>query len=132
MADRTDPARPPGPWPTADEPGRIFDHGAHWCANAAGHPGEGDYPDPAVHIPEFECRSLAFFVDTLADLDRATTGLAIYAARPFRFGQPRAGQSTDPTRIVLDTELQRLSLSLGDALRLARFVNRLVDAVDHA
>ncbi len=127
MPDRTDPtpAATPGPWPAATEPDRVFDHGARWCANAEGHPGDHDYPDAERHIPYDECRSRAHYLDTIED----GVDVALYAARAYRFGQPRGGMTAE-THIVLDTVTQRIAFTLGDALRLARFVTGLVELVD--
>ena len=61
----------------------------------------------------------------------------MYAGRPFRYGQPRAGATEPTTRVVLDfydetTEnTVRFSLPLGECLRLSRLLGRLTDHVTY-
>ena len=90
------------------------------------------------HVPAFECRTPGTDVDGVRrDLNGPDCALTVYAARAFRFGQPRADAAEDGTRIVFDlveagTDISsRFSLSLGDALRLSRIVERLVDHVSY-
>jgi len=141
MPDRTDHPVPPlarGPWPEATDD-RMFDHGASWCANAVGHPGPNDdYPDPQVHLPADECRTPARYVDARSGLAGATSDLAVYAARPFRFGERRSAVDPPPTRVVFevyseasDTEF-RFSVSIGDALRVAMSLMAIVRGIDNA
>lgn len=138
MADRTDPPDRPtarGPWPEVTSVDQIFDHGAPWCVNADGHP-DYDYPDPELHVPAFECRTIGLAFEAVPDLADAGHVIEIYVARPFRFGQPRATSQAHPARLVLEVTdaageiTTRLSVTLGDALRLARHAVRLVDLVD--
>ncbi len=135
MDDRTQPTH----WPTPEDPpsrpvladhDRFFDPGHPWCAAAAGHPqAEGGYPDPEAHSPFHECRTDRATFDTLADLDGQPLGLDVYAAAPFRFGQPRHPDPlTSPVpRVVVecypyneDTKSFRFSLTADGALGLAR------------
>ena len=138
MADRTDrPERTTarGPWPEVTSVQQFFDRGAPWCINADGHP-EYDYPDAELHVPAFECRTFSLAVEAVPDLAGRGHTVEVYVARPFRFGQPRGASPTGPPRLVLQvTDLNgeiasRFSVSLGDALRLARHVERLSDLVD--
>jgi hypothetical protein len=114
---------------------QIFDHGAPWCINADGHP-DYDYPDPELHVPAFECRTAGLAIEAVPDLAGPGHTIEAYVARSFRFGQSRGTSPTDPIRLVLevtdvDGEIAaRFSVGLGDALRLARHVQRLVDLVD--
>ncbi len=143
MSETTQPENwpsPRGPWPEVSDLSRRFDHGRHWCANAAGHPHpEGGYPDAGVHVPWDECQSApCLFDDVRVNLLGSIRGLALYGAAPFEFGALRA--STPPhraPRIVLELfpdtllsgpeEIVRFSLSLGEALRLSRRIPQLVD-----
>lgn len=138
MAESTDPpdlAAVRGPWREVTSLDQIFDHGAPWCINADGHP-DYDYPDPELHDPAFECRTAGVAVEAMPDLAGPDHTIEVYVARPFRFGQPRGTNSVDPIRLVLavtDGEGEiaaRFSVALGDALRLARHVQRLIDVVD--
>lgn len=138
MADRSE--RPShhatrGPWPEVTELSQIFDHGARWCINADGHP-EYDYPDSEIHVPPYECRSIGLAVDACRDLGGAAGALNLYVARQFQFGETRDSASSIGNRLVLefsgtaDDAADRISLTLGDGLRLARHVQRLIDVVD--
>jgi hypothetical protein len=122
---------------------RLFDHGAWWCVNRAGHPDPDDgYPDVDRHTPWDECHSITgSFADVRADLTGPPLELELYAAAPFRFGCLRAAV-TDPStspRVVLEcysdggaeSRELRFSLSLGEALRLARRLKHLVDEVSY-
>lgn len=55
MAETTQPpnwSSPRGPWPDVTDITRLFDHGAWWCVNRAGHPDPDDgYPDVERHTP---------------------------------------------------------------------------------
>jgi hypothetical protein len=69
-------------------------------------------------------------------LDGEPVGVSVYVAAPFRFGQPRENTSPPPARVVLETWLaasderaERVSLSAGEALRLARVLARLADGL---
>jgi hypothetical protein len=138
MSDRIDPPDDgfeQGPWPRADDPGRLFDHGWPWCVNAAGHPDrDGGYPDPERHLPAHECHSRAAFVDgACLDLDGEPLGVSVYNAAPFRFGQRRDEVRPASPRVVLeawtsdDETVQRISVTPGEALRLARILVRWAD-----
>lgn len=68
------------------------------------------------------------------DLDGELLGVSVYNAAPFRFGEPRDDTSRAAPRVVLETwtdddePAERLSLTPGEALRLARIlVRRAVD-----
>lgn len=159
MVETTQPLNwpnPRGPWPDVTDTTRLFDHGAWWCANRAGHPDLDDpdpdntdpndpdpdngYPDVDRHMPSDECRAVAgSFANVRADLTGPPLELELYAAAPFRFGCLRASVtelSTTP-RVVFEcysdgrTESNelRFSLPLGEALRLARHLEHLVDEV---
>jgi hypothetical protein len=145
MGEFTDPARPPGPngpWPPVTGVDQLFDHGRRWCVNAAGHPsGADEYPDASVHIPHHECRSQSIFVDDLReDLNGRPLELEVYAATPFRFGQPR--RPGDPgsraPRVVLEFYDEaagpsglatRFSVSVADASLLVRRLSALLDRI---
>ena len=146
MRDRTDRPigypewpSPRGPWPEADSVQRIFDHGAHWCINAAGHPGTDDnYPDATRHFPPYECRTRGLSVDARDGLHGSACDLEIYAARAYRFGELRTAAAPDDTRVSLDfyddspdDNLPRFSIALGDAVRVALHLLALVRSVDH-
>lgn len=89
-----------------------------------------------------ECRSITgSFAGVRADLTGPPLELEVYAAAPFRFGCLRAAV-TDPSttpRVVFEcysdggSELGelRFSLALGEALRLARRLEHLVDEVSY-
>ncbi len=131
MPDRSDPTRPSarGPWPEWRDLGQIYDHGAPWCVNRRGHPGDHGYPDAQLHQPIDECRSPAFSLQAHNGLDDEAVSLEIYLARAFRFGYPREAVPR-PTRVVLDYETSRIALELGDALRAAQALGRLVALTD--
>lgn len=146
MAETTQPENwpsPRGPWPDVTDSTRLFDHGAWWCVNRAGHPDPDDgYPNVDRHTPWHECHSITgSFAGVRADLTGPPLELELYAAAPFRFGCLRAAV-TDPStspRVVLECysdggaephEL-RFSLPLGEALRLARRLEHLVDEVSY-
>jgi hypothetical protein len=137
MTDRIDPSAwptPRGPWPEVTNLGQVFDHGRGWCINAAGHPGEAGYPDPARHLPWDECHG------PQGSVGQARSGLtgdplevSVYMAAPYRFGAHREPTDTAPRLIVetasADGRIERFSLGPGEALRLARMIGRLVDDV---
>jgi hypothetical protein len=139
MTDRIDPTTwptPRGPWPEVEDPSRIYDHGRPWCINATGHPGEGGYPDPQAHVPWGECHGPDITLTEIRDhLGGDLLDLSVFVAAPFRFGEPR--RLVDNTaRLVLEAATEssetpsiRFSLGLGEALRLARAINHLVDEV---
>ncbi len=138
MSDRIDPPDDGferGPWPQAGDPGRLFDPGWPWCVNAAGHPDrDGGYPDPGRHLPAHECHSRAAFLDGVRrDLAGEPLGVSVYNAAPFRFGQPRDEAAPASPRVVLeawtgdDETVQRISVTPGEALRLARILVRCTD-----
>jgi hypothetical protein len=138
MNDRIDPPTgdfEQGPWPQADDPGRLYDHGWPWCVNAAGHPDpNGGYPHPERHLPAHECHSRAAFVDgACLDLDGEPLGLSVYNAALFRFGQRRDDALPASPRVVVeawtgdDEPAQRISLTPGEALHLARILVRCAD-----
>jgi hypothetical protein len=118
-----------------NELSRLFEHGWPWCANAAGHPDpDGGYPDPERYEPWHECRGAEMFVDGgCRDLDGERVGVSVYNAAPFRFGQPRDGTPPATPRVVLETWMndlesaQRVGLTAGEALRLARILVRCAD-----
>ena len=131
---------PRGPWHEADGFDRIYDAGEAWCLNRGGHPTpDRDYPDHHLHIPFDECQSTpATFVDAREGLAGPARQLEIYAARPFRFGVLRTSedQFANIPRIVWDCfedgspdALHRLSLTVGEALRMARLLGQIVDQV---
>ena len=138
MSDRIDPPDigfAQGPWPPASDPERLFDHGWPWCVNAAGHPDpDGGYPDRECHLPAHECHSRSAFLDGVCrDLDGEPLGVSVYNAAPFRFGQLRDEASPACPRVVLeawtcdDEPAQRIGLTAGEALRLARILLRCAD-----
>lgn len=141
MPDRTEHSAAPsprGPWPEATDD-RVFDHGAPWCVNAAGHPGpDDDYPDQHRHVPAGECRTRALFIDAFDALAGPGRDLEIYVARPFRFGESREAARPTDARVVFATIDQvtdaerRVSISRGDALRLALHLIAAVRLVDDA
>ena len=125
-----------GPWPEYRNAEQDYDHGRRWCVNADGHPGDDGYPDPDVHVPWHECRGVAAWLDgARRDLDGEPLEMSVYLAAPFRFGQPRSSTADPTTRLVIDAcgaddrDAVRLSIDLGEATRLARILNRLVDSV---
>jgi hypothetical protein len=138
MSDRIHPPdwpSPRGPWPEVSSVDEIYDHGWPWCVNAAGHPDrDGGYPDPQRHVPWHECHSQAKFLDgACRDLDGKPVGVSVYTAAPFRFGQSRDDASPTAPRVVLETwtdddeASQRVSLTPGEAFRLARILLRCAD-----
>lgn len=139
MTDRSDPPEKPstrGPWPEVTDVNQVFDTGAWWCVNADGHP-EYDYPDPEIHVPAHECRSVGLVLPARFDLSGRDRILDVYVARPYRFGAQRTRDDYFGDRRVLldvlDSQAEpetRLSLTLGDGLRLARHLARLIDVVD--
>jgi hypothetical protein len=119
-----------------DRSEQLYDHGRTWCVNARAHPDhDSGYPDPERHLPWHECHTAEAFVDDVRrDLDGDELGVSVYAAAQFRFGQTRDAAQPREARIVVETwpantdELsQRISISPGDALRLARILVRLAD-----
>jgi hypothetical protein len=139
MTDRIDPTTwptPRGPWPQVEDLSRIYDHGRPWCINAIGHPGDTGYPDAGRHVPWDECHGPgATLTEVRDELSGDQVGLTSYMATPFRFGEQR--RSTDPApRLMIETASEhadlptaRISISIGEALRLARLINHLVDQV---
>jgi hypothetical protein len=90
-----------------------------------------------AHVQPFECRSAALVIDGARDgLTGSPREVELYAARPYRFGEPRGATVADQTRVVvdcindLDDDTTRVSLTLGDALRVAAHLTRLVTSVD--
>jgi hypothetical protein len=143
MTDRIDPTAWPstrGPWPEVTDPSRLYDHGRAWCTNAAGHPGDDGYPDPDRHVPWHECRGPELSISEVRrDLDGEQVEMSAYVAAAFRYGQPRELPPQSPTRVVIETwerasdeTTMRLSLSAGEALRLARVLTHLVDEITFA
>lgn len=135
MNDRTQPTSWSTPEdllsrPVLADQDRFFDPGRSWCAAAAGHAQcEGGYPDPEAHSPFHECRTDRATFDALLDLDGQSLGLDIYAAAPFRFGQPRHPDplSSPKPRVVIecypwsdDTKAFRFSIAADGALSLGR------------
>jgi hypothetical protein len=116
---------------------RLYDHGAPWCINAAGHPPrENGYPNPRIHLPPFECRSISLYFDDLrADLAGPAHGLEVYIAQPFQFGRLRTAEPAPSPRVVFeyqdegDEPVARYSLAIADGLRLALEMLRLVTAI---
>ncbi len=142
MPDRTDHPSwptPRGPWPEVISLHQIFDYGKRWCVNADGHPSPDDtYPDPSLHFPPFECPSTSLNIrDARDETDGEMCNLEIYAMTPYRFGEDRARQGRNETRIVFDLAddreetAARLSATPGDALRIALHLTNLVRAIDH-
>lgn len=144
MSDPIDPtiaAPQDRPWPEITEPNRVYDFGAPWCINAAGHPdGYASYPDPRIHVPAGECQSRSIYLDDInVDLTGAAFGLQLYAARPFVFGEQRSAERRTPGRVILDfydpaddNVTARFSIAPGEALRLAAQLSRLVEMIDTA
>jgi hypothetical protein len=134
--NRPDPPEP-GPWPKVTGTNRLYDHGAPWCVNAAGHPPREDgYPNPGIHVPPFECRSVSLHFDGVyADLGGPAHGVEVYLAQPFQFGRPRTAEPAPSPRVVFeyldksDEPVARFSLTIADALRLALELLRLVTAI---
>lgn len=141
MTDGTDQATwpsPQGPWPEVRDLSRLYDHGRWWCANAAGHPGDDGYPDPTRHVPWDECQTPEAWIDgACQDLDGPPLEVSVYAAAAYRYGQSRRVPVQSPTRLVVDAweagkddaRGYRLSMSLGEAARLARVLNHMVDLI---
>jgi hypothetical protein len=141
MSNRIHPSEwpsPRGPWHPVAGVERLYDHGWSWCANAASHPDEhGGYPDSERHLPWDECHGQYAFLDSaVRDLDGEQVGVSVYVAASFRFGRPRDNTSPPSPRVVVeawpieDNEPgQRISLSPGEALRLARILVRLADTL---
>ena len=140
MQDRTDPSTWPtarGPWHEVTDLSRRYDFGMWWCACASGHPnpdGEG-YPDATVH-PFDHCRTAGLYLDDITVNTGRPAGLEVFAAREFSFGELRGGDHLSEAHIVLEfydegarPESTRCSLSVGDCLRLARWLSQLVDLV---
>ncbi len=138
ISDRIDPPNDDlerGPWPQVNDLSRLFDHGWPWCVNAAAHPDENhDYPDPERHRPWHECRGTeAFLDDVRSDVAGEAVGVSVYNAAPFRFGEAREDTAPAGARVVLETwtgddePAQRVSLTAGEALRLARILVRCAD-----
>ena len=140
MPDRTDDSTwpsPRGPWPEATDIDRIFDLGAPWCVNAAGHPGyHDDYPNRQRHFPPYECRTRGLYLDAHDGLYGPTCDLHIYIARSYQFGELREQAPPPETRIVFDLYNEtsdtstRYSVTLGDALRIAAHLLAEVRSVD--
>jgi hypothetical protein len=141
MAHRTQPPNWPnlrGPWHEVTAASRLFDHGKPWCATAHGHPEPDDgYPDPDRHVPWNECRTLVSYFDGVRlDLHGMQVELELYAAAVFQFGALRSEALPTETRIVLEPYVDqpghepiRISLPVGEALRLARRITQLVDLI---
>jgi hypothetical protein len=138
MSDRIDPPTgdfEQGPWPQVSDLSRLYDHGQPWCVNAPAHPDrDGGYPDPERHLPWHECHSDAAFVDGVRrDLAGEPVGVSVYNAAPFRFGELRDDEPPAVPRVVLETwtsdvaPSHRVSLTAGEALRLARILMRCAD-----
>ncbi len=115
--DRSTPAEPgdtPAEWaPTADRPWRpipddddsgiryLFDYGAPWCADRAGHPQFQDDVYPSLNHHRTECRSYDGWFGALDDDD--PPGFLSAYLRPFRFGRER-GSTVDATRLAIEFE----------------------------
>lgn len=101
----------------------------------AGHPDpHGGYPDRMRHLSAHECQSRAFFLDGVRrDLAGEPLGVSVYSAAPFRFGRPRDDSASAGPRVVVETWMrddkaaQRVSLTAGEALQLARILVRCAD-----
>lgn len=148
LSDCIDPRKswlPPTEWFSSlvSGPGRpTFESacGRAWCTNTARHPGEGGYPDPDRHVPWHECRGPERWIsEARRDLDGADVELSVSVAAAFRFGQQREFPVQAPTRVVIETwesasgeTVTRLSVSPGEALRLARVLTHLVDEITFA
>jgi hypothetical protein len=142
MAARIDPSSlptPRGPWPVVHGLSQLHDAGRWWCVNSAGHPGEDDYPDAELHVPWRECQGPSVALKGLRrDLDGQALDVNTYVAAPYRFGEPRTQRGDTSTRVVIDAADERaedpalrMSLSLGEAVRFARILNRLVDEISY-
>lgn len=157
-ADRIDPCSDPtprGPWPPVTDLTRIYDHGRDWCTHRDARPEQnGGYP-AAPHLPS-ECRTREYFLDVVTDartrLDgerddeqvSTAVGLSFYCASAFRFGQARASALPSVPRVVLETWTGRaegadrsngaampgrVALTVGEALKLARLIEHVVETV---
>jgi hypothetical protein len=102
------------------------------------HPDESDgYPAAQQHVPWDECQTVPYFLGGAArDLDGADLGLVVYGAIRFRFGETRTESVPPAARLVVETWSESdgqppasASLSPGEALRLARIVQHLVDTI---
>lgn len=141
MSDRTQPPSwpsPRGPWHEVEDVTRLYDQGKPWCAAAAGHPTDAqDYPEVDRHIPWNECRTLTSYFDgPRRNLTGADVELEVYAAAPYQFGALRDAALPGKPRIVIESyvdapgeEPVRVSLPLGEALRLSSRIVQLVDLV---
>src|ERR1700712_85878 len=109
-----EPGRTPDGWvPTPEQPWRpvvddddgvhyLFDYGAPWCADRAGHPQFQDDGYPSLNHHRTECRSYDGWFGALDD-DGRPGFLSAYLVRPFRFGQER-GSTVDETRLAIEFE----------------------------
>jgi hypothetical protein len=100
--------------PTAEQPWRpipddgdsgiryLFDYGAPWCADRAGHPQFQDDGYPSLNHHQTECRSYDGWFGALNDEGRPGY-LSAYLMRPFRFGQQRTS-TADETRLAVEFE----------------------------
>jgi hypothetical protein len=67
------------------------------------------------------------------DLDGEPAVVSVYQAAPFRFGQLRDDAPPSAPRVVIETwtsgdePAQRVSLTAGEALRLARILTHCAD-----
>jgi hypothetical protein len=139
MTDRIDSSHwpsPRGPWPEVTDASRLYDHGRPWCVNADAHPDRtGGYPDPDRHVPWHECQTAETYIDgTRRNLDGEPVDVSVYAAAPFRFGELRGQGALSSAGIVIETwptgtdePAERVSLTPGEALRLARILIHLAD-----
>jgi hypothetical protein len=124
-----------GPWLPAED-GRMFDHGQRWCFASSCHAqntDEGRYPH-SDH-PATECRThLSMFDDVREGTDGDEQFLDVYVAHPYAFGEAFADAARWGDRVVFDVAEgdeppRRFSMPLGEALILARHLERLVDTV---
>ncbi|TAM92550.1 MAG: hypothetical protein EPN43_02200 [Jatrophihabitans sp.] len=129
---------PDGPWyPITDQKEQRYDHGQDWCEDSGCHPAAQDGYPHDDHGASF-CRAVTEWYDVLDGLDAtAPLYLTVEGAAPFMFGE-RWKPSTvreDEARVQFSLmtgdcgELARFSLSLADALLLARQIGWIVDTV---
>jgi hypothetical protein len=131
------------PWPPATGDrgrGRVYDHGIYWCDRRDYHPdAHAGYP----HLDHYrtECRSHpGLFSTGRLDYAGEPADVEVYAARPFRYGQPTDQPSAagiGETRLVLagvplaEHEAPvRFSLPITEARNLARHLHHIADVVN--
>ena len=138
MPDRVDPPNQGfrrSRWPEVTELSRIYDHGQPWCVNVAGHSDHnGDYADARRHAQGAECHSREAFLDRARrDLDGEDAGFRMYTRRRVSVDDAttshwaRHGWCSRRGHRLCRAGSAEVSLSPGEALRLACALARLVD-----